>query len=572
MSHDDNDDHPENLQAPSNVVILPTGDERVERLAKLTKWEYAQQRKAESKRLDVRASDLDEAVKEARRAKAPLVPTVASTTDLEASAKDIIASESVLDLFEVDWRKVVAGEVENAKILYLVATSRVFAKTMHAAIKGPSSGGKSEIRKQVLDFFPPESVISFTSLSEKALLYFEDEFSHKILSMGEAGGADEQTFQDYLLRELISEGVLKYPTVQKVGGELQTIVIEKHGPVSFMVTTTQLTLHAENETRMLSLEVDDSEDQTRAVLNKVAELEGLNASADAIDYGPWQDFQRWLEAGDHNVVVPYAKPLAAAIPPRAVRLRRDLGQVIRAIKGHALLHRNHRSRDERGAIVADIDHDYAVVRDLMHGLLQETAEVKIKDTILETIEAVSELTKDLPSTDDPKAKAVGTTAKAVGKVLKLDRSAAYRRLAAAEDGGFVVNLESRKGRPGKYRTTNESVEDKQMLSTPEELKVLFSPNPPKTTATVQPCDQVAVINGEIGCKADATMRATDKPFSDNALAGRLHGCTDSGGGESKEKYLEDDPQEREAIQDEPDLLEIPPFIDRRPSRMPQSST
>ncbi len=270
MSHDDNDDHPENLQAPSNVFTLPTGDERLERLAKLTKWEYAQQRKAEAKRLDVRASDLDEAVKEARGAKAPLAPTVASTTDLEASAKDIIASESVLDLFEVAWRKVIAGEERNAKILYLVATSRVFAKTMHAAIKGPSSGGKSEIRKQVLDFFPDESVIAFTSLSEKALLYFDDEFSHKILSMGEAGGADEQSFQDYLLRELISEGRIRHITVQKVEGELQTIVIERDGPVSFLVTTTRLTLHAENETRMLSLEVDDSEAQTRAVLNKVA--------------------------------------------------------------------------------------------------------------------------------------------------------------------------------------------------------------------------------------------------------------------------------------------------------------
>ncbi len=48
MSHDDNDDHPENLQAPSNVVILPTGDERVERLAKLSTFEYDRRREAEA--------------------------------------------------------------------------------------------------------------------------------------------------------------------------------------------------------------------------------------------------------------------------------------------------------------------------------------------------------------------------------------------------------------------------------------------------------------------------------------------------------------------------------------------
>ena len=38
----------------------------------------------------------------------------------------------------------------------------------------------------MLAFIPPEDVISFTTLSEKALLYMQDDFAHKILSMGEA--------------------------------------------------------------------------------------------------------------------------------------------------------------------------------------------------------------------------------------------------------------------------------------------------------------------------------------------------------------------------------------------------
>jgi hypothetical protein len=40
--------------------------------------------------------------------------------------------------------------------------------------------------------------------------------------MGEASGAEEQELQDYLLRELMSEGKLIYPVVQKVGDELVT--------------------------------------------------------------------------------------------------------------------------------------------------------------------------------------------------------------------------------------------------------------------------------------------------------------------------------------------------------------
>src|SRR5258708_2292578 len=111
---------------------------------------------------------------------------------------------------------------------------------MHVAIKGPSAGGKSEARRRVLDYFPPESVFSFTALSEKALLYVAEDFPHKILSMGEAFNAEEVKFQDYILRELMSEGVLKYPVVQKQpDGTMETVTIEKHGPVAFMVTTTK---------------------------------------------------------------------------------------------------------------------------------------------------------------------------------------------------------------------------------------------------------------------------------------------------------------------------------------------
>ena len=80
----------------------------------------------------------------------------------------------------------VAGETANGKILYLNATTRLFAKANHTAIKGTSSAGKSYERRTVLKFMPPEAVISFTSMSEKALLYMPEGFEHKILSMGEA--------------------------------------------------------------------------------------------------------------------------------------------------------------------------------------------------------------------------------------------------------------------------------------------------------------------------------------------------------------------------------------------------
>ena len=347
---------------------------------------------------------------------------------LAQSAAHIIDSRCVLDLFEIEWRNTMAGEEANAKLLYLVATSRLFPRCMHAAIKGPSSSGKSELRKRVLEFIPPEDVVSFTTLSDKALLYFKEDFPHKILSMGEASGAEEATLQDYLLRELISEGRLRYPVVQKVEKEgLMTVVVEKNGPVTFMVTTTKAALHPENETRMLSLEIDDSDTQTMKVLGKVAEVYGLNQERAGIDYDPWRDFQRWLSAGNCRVVIPFAEKIALLIPPRSVRLRRDFTQILLAIKAHALLHRQHRDTDDLGQIIATMD-DYRALHSLMNAMIAESSGAAIRPGLQETMEAVRLATDKLPSTD-------GATAQAVGKILKLDKSTSRRRLVAAAHEG-----------------------------------------------------------------------------------------------------------------------------------------
>jgi phage/plasmid primase-like uncharacterized protein len=212
---------------------------------------------AELKTKKIRIREFDGEIKrraakaaKAAKARAAKAPVQVDIERLARSAADIIACEDVLSRFADECGQVIAGERAATKLSYLSATSRLFEKAMHVVYKGPSAGGKSETRRRVLDFFPPEDVIAFTSLSEKALLFFEDDFAHKILSMGEAISNEEIKFQDYLLRELLSEDQLRYPMVQKQqDGSLKTITIVKNGPVAFMVTTTRNSLNPENETR-----------------------------------------------------------------------------------------------------------------------------------------------------------------------------------------------------------------------------------------------------------------------------------------------------------------------------------
>jgi hypothetical protein len=433
----------------------------------------------------------------------------AQWSDVDAElAADIFEREDVLDAFIREWRKVMAGEEQNAKILYLACTSRLLDKCINVAIKGPSSAGKSEIRKQVTAFFPDEGVISFTSMSERALIYREDDYDHKILSMGEASGAEEQSLQDYFLRELMSAGQIRYDMVDKYTMRTKTII--KNGPVAFMVTTTKASLHPENETRMLSLEVDDTAAQTARVMRKVAANIGMNAEKHAIDYLPWHAFQRWLEIGNCKVVVPYADTLSTMIPPKAVRLRRDLAQVLLAIKSHALLHRRHREVDERDQIVADIYLDYCAIYKIMGNLMAEASGVRIKPEVSETIDAVRIETANMDHAE-------GATAYMIGKRLNLDKSAARRRLIVAKDDGFIVNLETRRGQPGRWRVIAEQADAAEgvMLPRPEALASKFystlTPPPKPCHHTEKGKDNQSDNGGKNGGDASCHRPVVDEP-------------------------------------------------------------
>ncbi len=113
------------------------------RLSRLTPLQYDRVRLAEAKKLGIKLATLDEEVRKRRErpkqsTEAP-PPPPKTVQDLEAAARDIITSPSVLERFAVDIGKRVAGEEKNIQRLYLIATSRLFEKTMHAAIKGVSS-------------------------------------------------------------------------------------------------------------------------------------------------------------------------------------------------------------------------------------------------------------------------------------------------------------------------------------------------------------------------------------------------------------------------------------------------
>jgi hypothetical protein len=159
--------------------------------------------------------------------------------------QELARHDDILTEFIADLRRCgVTGESQFAQIIFLVAVTRLFNRISSVAAKGPSAVGKSHVVEQTLRFFPESAFFAMTGMSEHALIYDEEPLAHRIMVIYEATGMESDKLS-YIVRSLLSEGKLRYPTVTKDGGELKTIWIVREGPTGLITTTTAVHLHQE---------------------------------------------------------------------------------------------------------------------------------------------------------------------------------------------------------------------------------------------------------------------------------------------------------------------------------------
>jgi hypothetical protein len=266
------------------------------------------------------------------------------------------------------------------------------------------------------------------------------------------------------MRSLLSEGRINYVTVERGRSGLASRRIDRAGPTGLITTTTAVNLHPENETRLLAVTVSDTPNQTRAVM--LAHARGAGA---ARDRARWHDLQTWLVERPTGAVIPYAETLATAIPPVAVRLRRDFPTILTLISAHALLHQCSRQRNADGAVVATYE-DYAIVRDLVWDVMADAAERAVPSIVRDTVAAVEALTQGNPLDE-------GVTQTQVASHLKIDKSTALRRCRMAISRGFIRNLEPRRSLPARLIVGDALPEDGSLLPTASDLARLHDCGP-----------------------------------------------------------------------------------------------
>ena len=152
--------------------------------------------------------------------------------------------------------------------------------------------------------------------------------THRILVIYEAAGMASDGFAPYFLRTLLTEGHLRYETVETPKqGKPKGVVLEREGPTGAILTTTRVKLDPELETRLLSIPVTDSAAQTKAVMYALADEDARAGAIDLQWHAPAEGDRRrrrarWGRRSRSRARSPSDPPGG---DPAAARLRGDPG-------------------------------------------------------------------------------------------------------------------------------------------------------------------------------------------------------------------------------------------------------
>lgn len=243
----------------------------------------------------------------------------------------------------------VVGEERTRMITLLACVGRTLPVPPGVMEKGSTASGKSTVVKNTILLFPPECVIERAGLSGKALAHGAGSLANKILFINEYRcGKDAQQ----LLRLLQTEGHIRHEFTTVRGARRGTEIAERFGTPTVLTTTTDDKVFADDETRFLSVWVDESPSQTLAI---------LKAKATGPRKISYRDLRVWRTAlslivckeGDFDHPPAWLEYVAERVPLNKVRVRRDWDRFLSFCKAVALCRAATRTSDAVDITFAD---------------------------------------------------------------------------------------------------------------------------------------------------------------------------------------------------------------------------
>ena len=381
----------------------------------------------------------------------PLQPVM--TEEEKAEALSLLRSPDLLSRVAEDIELAgYVGEERNKKLSYLIGTSRRLPKPLSAIFRAQSGSGKSFLMETVAEMMPPEDVHYFSRLTPQALYYLErDALTHKLLIVDERDGSEES---EYPIRTLQTRKVLKLavPVKDPSSGKIKTTILEIHGPIAYMESTTDQQINPENANRCFELYLDESPEQTGAIFaaqRRARSLEGWRherRKAEALRIH--HNAQRLLRS--LKVIIPYVELIE--FPLAWLRGRRDHDRFLSLIEGVAFLHQHQRNMVEDAEvhyIEANLE-DYAIAHDLAHGVFAESAG-DLPKAARDFLAQVERLIEQRAEKEGAQVSDIWFTRRSVREVTKLPDHLIKRHMREIEDLEYLQVQRAPQGGSFRYR-------------------------------------------------------------------------------------------------------------------------
>jgi DNA primase len=266
------------------------------------------------------------------------------TAGEKQAALELLRSPRLCERIVEDFKRCgFEGERETVLTAYLAALSRKLPEPLGVLIIARSGAGKSALQDAVCGFAPPEDLVRVTRLTGQALFYKDpDSLKQKLLSIAEEEGAQAAV---YSLRTLASDQHLSIAATRTdpSTGKLHTEHYEVHGPVSIIITTTSPeAFDEETRSRFVPLTLDESQEQTRSILERQRRRYSLEGTIERKDAETVRRLHHCAQSlvTPLEVINPYFSELS--YPTERLIHRREQKKYLALINAIALLHQHQR--------------------------------------------------------------------------------------------------------------------------------------------------------------------------------------------------------------------------------------
>ncbi len=276
------------------------------------------------------------------RGSAPVTPTMSD--DEQKEAIELLKSKDLLNRIISDFDALgLIGERHNKLLGYVAAVSRLMPDPLGVLVLSRSGAGKTCLQDAVCKFVPPEQCIQYTRLTGQSLFYRDaNSLKNKLLAIEEEEGMQDAMYSIRTLQSSQKLSIASTRTDAKTG-KMSVDEYTVYGPVVVMISTTNPeALDPETRQRFLILTIDESEEQTKSILNAQRQKNRLSffrmSSDESSVTRTHHNMQRLLR----QLTPVFPDELEIRYPYGRLQMRREQGKYLSLIKAIALLHQYQR--------------------------------------------------------------------------------------------------------------------------------------------------------------------------------------------------------------------------------------